>query len=404
MRQYDRIRKYLQNLATENGFAAVESVVESVRNSMTFVFILLKDPGSATTVFEGLNDPGIPIAVGDLVKNEVFAKVGYDEPTARALHDSKWIPFRDQFGHRFNDYFFPFSVVHRTGTSRTEMFAELRKLWKDKSASEIIDHLEVYSIPFKALNGLVDPVETYGKEIGSAVQRLVDMKCPSSTYPFLMQLLRQCSDSAIAKEDALGSLVTIESFLARRALCGIEPTGLLGLFRTMWARVGEHPSKESVSKVIIERLTVEWPGDGRLSESIKTRPLYGSSIARYGILEYDRAKGRDHPGAFASIEHVMPKAYADSWSDVVSKSEHAKLKNLWANLVPLSTEMNSFVDQLPYVEKRKVLAEESMFASARRLANDYESWDASEIEKRSKVLASWSLARWPGPSKSDPTS
>lgn len=148
LRQYERIRKYLQKRLVDDGFNAVEALVEVVRNSMTFVFILLKDPGSATTVFEGLNDPGIPISVGDLVKNEVFSKIGYDEPNARLLHDTSWIPFRDKFGDAFNEYFFPFSVIHRSNTSRTEMFGELRKLWAGKDASAIIANLDEYSDPF----------------------------------------------------------------------------------------------------------------------------------------------------------------------------------------------------------------------------------------------------------------
>lgn len=399
VRQYHRIRKYLQKKVSTDGFSAVEEIVEVVRSSMTFVFILLKDPGSATTVFEGLNDPGIPIAVGDLVKNEVFAKVGYDEPRARKLHDSKWIPFREKFGERFNDYFFPFSVIHRSSASRTEMFAELRKLWREKESSEIIDHLDEYSAPFMALQGLIDPLDAYGKEVGLAVARLVDMKCPSSTYPFLMQLLRQWSESKIGKKAALGSLDTIESFLVRRAICGIEPTGLLGLFRTMWAKVGGHPTKEAVSHTILERLTVEWPDDDRLAEAIRNRPLYGSSVARFAILEYDRSQGQDHPGAFASIEHVMPKSYAESWSPVVSRAEHGKLKHLWANLVPLSKEMNNSVDQWPYEKKRAIFSEESMFASARRLAKENAKWGPVELGRRSDTLVLWAKKRWMRPDK-----
>ncbi len=160
-RQYDRIHKYLQKITAENGFASLDSVVEAVRNSMTFVFILLKDPGSATTVFEGLNDPGIPISVGDLVKNEVFSRVGYNEPQATFLHDNKWMPFRNQFGESFNDYFFPFCVIHKPTTSRTEMFGDLRKQWGELSAEQIISELEEYATPFLTINGNQDPTELY---------------------------------------------------------------------------------------------------------------------------------------------------------------------------------------------------------------------------------------------------
>ena len=106
-------------------------MIEAARNGLTFVFILLKDPGSATTVFEGLNDPGAPISVGDLVKNEVFARKGYDAEDAQHLHDSKWVPFFAKFGEDFNDYFFPYAVTQRANTSKTDMFKDLREAWKN---------------------------------------------------------------------------------------------------------------------------------------------------------------------------------------------------------------------------------------------------------------------------------
>lgn len=399
LRQYDRIRKYLQKRAIDDGFDAIEALVEIVRNSMTFVFILLKDPGSATTVFEGLNDPGIPISVGDLVKNEVFYKIGYDEPKARSLHDTKWIPFRDKFGETFNEYFFPFSVIHRSNTSRTEMFGELRKLWAGKDASAIITDLDEYSAPFLALHGLTDPIDLYGKDVGSVIKRLAYMRCPSSAYPFLMRVLREYAKSIATKKDTLGVLLTVESFIARRAICGIEPTGLLGLFRTMWSKVNGHPTGHNVAQTILERLTVEWPDNERLSEAIRNRPLYGSSIARYAILEYDRSLGSDHPGDVATIEHVMPQSYCDEWASVVTKEDHGKLRHLWANLVPVSKEMNGSVDQLPYSEKRPAFLHESMFISTRRLAKDNECWGPDQIAKRSDILTKWATDRWPRPSK-----
>lgn len=398
LRQYNRILKHLRKSIQVGGFEAISKIVEAVRNSLTFVFILLKDPGSATTVFEGLNDPGVPISVGDLVKNEVFSRIGYNEPEALTLHDSKWMPFRKMFKESFNDYFFPYSVVHRPSTSRTEMFGELRKQWKNLNSTEIIGELREYATPFLVIHGEQNAVEAYGKEVGVSIRRLVSLRRPASVYPFVMQLLKLFSLQGVNKKTVVGCLETLESFLVRRALCGIEPTGLLGLFRTMWTNVDGQPTIERVQTVMLKRLTVEWPTDQRLRDSIKSRPLYGSNVAKFVILEYDRAQGMDHPiEPTVSIEHIMPKGYCDQWSDVVSKHTHGKLRHLWANLIPLSSVMNSKVDQDPFALKKKVFAKESMFVSTRRLANEYDSWGEKEIKERSDLLSEWAINRWKRP-------
>ncbi|OIQ94369.1 hypothetical protein GALL_237070 [mine drainage metagenome] len=193
----------------------------------------------------------------------------------------------------------------------------------------------------------------------------------------------------------IGCLDTIESFLVRRAICGIEPTGLLGLFRTMWSSVDGHPTAEAIESVIMKRLTIEWPTDERMRESIKTRPLYGAAIAKYVVLEYDKSLGLDQPKTNDfSIEHVMPRSYCDAWSEVVTKPQHAKLKDLWANLIPLSTAMNEVVAQSEFHNKKTYFEVDSMFASARRVGKDFESWGEKEICERSEHLADWAIKRW----------
>lgn len=393
--QFNRINKYLITKYENNGFQNVEKLVEVVRTRLTFVFILLKDPGSASTVFEGLNDPGVPISVGDLVKNEVFARIGDEESQAKLVHEQYWSPFRDKFGSKFDEYFFPFSIIKKSSTTRTEMFGELRKLWNGFSPQEIIKSLDQYSKPFLVFIGLEDPIINYGKSVGRLIENLIKLKQPSSTYPFLMKLLHEFSERNITKNDVLGCLTVIESFLVRRSICGIEPTGLLVMFRTLWTACEGHPTKEKIIEQINKRTTVEWPTDQRVKESINTRPIYGTVIAKYLVIEYDRSLGMDHPiTEDFTLEHIMPKKYCDTWKGIVPKADHTKLKNLWANLVPLTSSMNNTIDQAPYEKKKSFFENESMFISTRELGKKYAKWDVNEINTRSETLAEWAVTRW----------
>ena len=332
--QFKGIRKYVLSKVKAHGFKELEKLVEVVRNGLTFVFILLKDPGSATTVFEGLNDPGLPISVGDLVKNEVFARIGYDDDKAIKLHENSWLPFRDKFKEKFDDYFFPFCVIHKSSASRTEMFSELRDLWRGLDSKKIIDDLDQYSSHYLALSGIIDAKEEYENKAGTEVNKLVELGHPAATLPFLMNLLKKFKENEISRKDTIECIQVIESFLVRRAICGIEPTGLLGMFRTMWSLCNNQPNAEQISHIINNRLTIEWPSDERLLKAISERPLYGSSIAKYVILEYDRAQSNETPPVDQfTIEHVMPQSYYESWSGLISKDRHAKLKDLWANFI-----------------------------------------------------------------------
>ena len=395
LNQFKRIHSYMHNKVIEHGFDELAKIVEAVRNGLTFVFILLKDPGSATTVFEGLNDPGVPISVGDLVKNEVFARIGYDEENAKVLHKYTWLPFRNKFKDKFDGFFFPFCVIHKSSASRTEMFGELRNLWEGIEAKEIITSLDEYSSPYRALMGLIDAKLEYGSDVGTEINNLVELKHPAATYPFLMKLLKEFEENKVAKRDVIECIQVVESFLVRRAICGIEPTGLLGMFRTMWSLCESHPTAQKVSDIIKKRLTVEWPSDERLEKSILERPLYGANIAKYVILEYDRSQSVENLSLeHLTIEHIMPRSYTDSWKDIISRERHSKVKDLWANLIPLSQSMNNLVDQATYNDKRPYFVDESMFASTRKFGNKYEEWNEDKIKERSEELVNWAKNRW----------
>lgn len=398
VRQFKNIQKYLRNKLSAGGFQAVEDLVDAARNGLTFVFILLKDPGSAFTVFEGLNDPGVPIAVEDLVKNEVFSRIGYDELAAKSLHDNRWLPFRERFRDKFNDYFFPYTVLLKSSTSRTEMFGELRSNWKNLDATQIIEQLEEYAGPYLAIIGVEKAELLYKSSVAEQISKLVRLRQPAATFPFEMKLLKSLEEGNISAIDVAGCLKVLESFLVRRAISGIEPTGLLGLFRTMWSSTDGHPNAENVAAVILKRLTVEWPSDQRVREAIASRPIYGSAIAKYIVMEYDRSLGQDHPEDLdGTLEHIMPSSYCDTWKDVVSKSDHAKVKDLLANLIPLSVKMNQAVAQSSFEQKKQALAKESKYISARAFFEKYDCWGVAEIEHRSEELAQWATTRWKRP-------
>lgn len=396
--QFTRIRRFLDRRFKEDGAETLKSIIEAARTRLTFVFILLKDPATATTVFEGLNDPGVPIGVGDLVKNEVFAKVGDAPDKAIAIHSTYWLPFESKLGASFDDYFFPYCIVHEPGALRADMFKELRKLWGESAdAASIISQLDEYTEPFLAISGGVIP-PGYSPKIAAAVDRLVRMRRPAAVFPFVMRLLKAYSDGVLEESHAVDVLGLIEAFLVRRALCGLEPTGLLGLFRFLWNNVNGAPTYKNVSEVIFKRLTVEWPDDERLGAQIISRPLYGSSMANYVILEYERSRDGDFPeGVPLWIEHVLPQKMTEGWKTLFSPEAHKGLVDTWANLVPLSSEMNRELSQGAYDLKREAFRKGSAFVSAREFGEAYDSWSPDKLSERAKELVTWAKARWPRP-------
>lgn len=392
--QFNRIKSFLQKRYTEFGIEHLQNIVTTAQTKLTFVFILLKDPATATTVFEGLNDPGIPIGIGDLVRNEVFSKISDDASYAHTVHRDIWLPFREKLGENFDKYFFPYAIIREPNINNADLFRGLRKIWGDtKNPEEIINTLEEYSTPYLAIATGKYPT-TYSKGVTQILDLLVKSNSPTSIYPFVMKLLKEYENGNVSEKDTIECLEVLEAFLVRRAITGIEPTGLLALFRTAWNNMNGKPSKEGLKEAILKRNTIDWPDDNRFVTAIKTRNLYSSHICKYALLEYDRSLGSDIPDNDFWIEHVMPQQRR-KWEDVINAEDHQNLVNTWGNLIPLTQEMNKGISDSEFSKKKQEFENNSVFSTARNLGKNNDIWNKEKILERSETIAQWAVSRWP---------
>jgi hypothetical protein len=188
-------------------------------------------------------------------------------------------------------------------------------------------------------------------------------------------------------------LDVIDSFLTRRALCGYEPTGLHAVFKRLWTDCDGEVSGTSVAGALAQHKTVVWPGDEELIEKIQSRPLYGTSIANYVITEYDKSLEGDPATIITQIEHVLPRSQGAGWKQFTSQ-EHTMMKDLFANLLPLSNTMNVELSNKPYETKRNIYSQDSVFKSTRSFATEFETWTPEALRRRGQSLGEWCVERW----------
>jgi hypothetical protein len=226
------------------------------------------------------------------------------------------------------------------------------------------------------------------------LDKLVSSSCPTSLFPFLMQLLNQYTLGNVNEKDTIDCLEIIESFMIRRAIAGLEPTGLLSFFKTTWAACDNKPNGIILKEVILSRSSVEWPDDSRIRNAVRTRNIYSSHLRQFLLKEYDMSLGSDDPSNEFWIEHIMPQKLNNEWSTIINSKDHQECVNTWGNLIPLTQEMNQSLSQSSFEIKSKEFENNSVFKSARILINEYKKWDKEEILKRSDNIAEWAINRW----------
>ena len=401
--QYNRIRADLNKLMRDHGLAALEQRVEVVATRLSVVSISLRDPTVAPKIFERLNYGAEPVTVADLVRNEVFARSGDDPKTALHLFDSRWEPFVGRFADKNSDldrFLFPYGLMHNPNVKKAELFGALRKWWDQFNPEQIINDLEQYQPAYLALTSGID-YQPHPAAIRLRVNRIYRSGRPSSIYPFLLKVLRSFEVERVSEANACAILDAVESFLFRRAILGIEPTGLHAVFKSLWQELIGDVQSGTVDKlvtakrtrdIISSKPTISWPKDEEFRAAIETGDLYRRKIANYALREYELSLKGESPLDEHQIEHIAPQSPTEGWKKVIPEG-YEKLVHTWGNLLPLTPTMNPSAGQSEFTIKRQAYAD-SIFASAREVAKA-KVWDAKAIQRRSKAIADWALKRWP---------
>lgn len=403
-KQYAVMFRDLSKIYKEGGLAALSERVEITATKLSVVSISLREPTVAPKIFERLNFGAEPITVADLVRNEIFARSGDDLAIAQTLFDTKWEPFISRFSDKnfdLNKFLFPYGLIKNPNVKRNDLFLTIRGAWDSLGGpAEIIADLELYQAPYLAVHYGRDFLKD-SKGVNLRVKRLAAMNRPSSVYPFVLPLLKSFREKVLSEETACNALDLIESFLFRRAVAGIEPTGLHSVFKGLWRELTKEMDVRSLDELlsvsrirqeINSRATVAWPSNSDFSEAVKHGPLYRRKIAGYAIREYELGLDDECPIDVPQIEHIAPQKKPASWS-MMSDDDYKNIVHTWGNLVPISPEMNPSASAKDFFDK-KPSYQKSKFPSVRHLTS-IETWDACAIMERANSIAEWAVKRWP---------
>ncbi len=402
--QYRRIQNLLKASIQKEGFDNFVSRVNVIASKLSLVTISLRDPIAAPIIFERLNSRGEKITTADLVRNEIFARDASDPAKASTMFSNYWEPFQKKYDSRkigVETLLFPYGLTFDPNVTKADLFSKLRNRWSGLSDTiEVISELDEFSDTLFALEK-GEILDTIPAELRTNLLRLFQANSPSSIYPFVFLGVQSVKRRSQDAKDVSGAFSAIESFLVRRAICGIEPTGLHAVFKGMWSEIltnldfNGRVTAHAIQQLIKRRTTVSWPDDDQLEEALCRDALYKRKICRFVVGQKEIATYGETPMDDFWIEHVLPrKFHSGNWSKDFSPEEHEELKDTIGNLLPLTAEMNQVASQSAYVIKRAEF-ENSVFSQARDFAKKYEKWTPDTVRSRSSEFAEWAVKRWP---------
>ncbi|MGB4664722.1 MAG: DUF262 and DUF1524 domain-containing protein [Bacteroidales bacterium] len=365
---------------------------------------LSRDKDNPQLIFESMNSTGKDLSQADLIRN--FMLMRLDGETQKRLYEDYWRPMELEFGQEaYSSYFDSFmrhDLTMKTGNipKISEVYEEFKKYFYNsrRDNEEELKELKKYAAYFCAM--ALDKEED--KELKEAFSDLRELKVDVS-YPLLLELYNDYKMGVLSKEDFIKIIRLIESYVFRRAVCGIPTNSLNKTFATFGKSIIKEKYLESVKAHFIKMTSYRrFPNDEEFKKELECRDLYNFRSRSYLLrrLENHDRKERVNVSEY-TIEHILPQntnlnhdwreALGPDWEKIQQKYVHT-LGNLTL------TGYNSEYSDKFFTDKRDMKGgfRESPLKLNRGLAN-LDTWNEETILQRAENLSKEALKVWQYP-------
>ena len=375
-------------------------------NRLEVVDVTLQAHDDPQSIFESLNSTGLDLSPSDLIRNFILMRLPEAQQTR--LYEDIWYNIELLFrGHEHTfDNFARDYVALKTRATKQERADAIYHGFRRSFASfceadggleealvEIRRHAEYYAA-FSLGRGnpdrrLLTPLRQ--------LRRLVDVPA------ILVMRLFDCHDrvETLPTEEFAEALALLESYVFRRAICGLQTRGYWSVFTTLAHRIDEKHPLESL-KVCLARQSdnYRFPHDHEFQIQLERQDIYGKRVCRVLLerLENYNMKEPTDTSEY-SIEHVMPQneRLSEAWREMLGPNWKTIQEEWLHRLGNLTlTAYNPEISDRPF-EKKKTI--EGGFAdSAVRLnkfVREQAVWTAAEMHQRGVDLSKRGLKIWP---------
>ncbi|WQW02598.1 DUF262 and DUF1524 domain-containing protein [Helicobacter pylori] len=384
----------------------LETIFKGLEKLMIVYIALDKGKDDPQLIFESMNSKGIELTQTDLIRNYIIMETETEEKQ-KDFYNGYWRAMEEDFKQNktlFNRFVRHYLTIKTGKIPNEKKVYEAFKDYQQKERIEIEDllkDLQKYcgyfcQIVFKKESDERD------KGLNEALGFLVDLEM-DVVYPLLLELYSDYSDGVLSKRDFISIIALTESYICRRAVCGIPSSGLNKFFASFTKKIQKDEYLESIEKHF-GSLTENrrFPDDDEFKEEFMRKDFYKFELIKYlfNRMENFNRKEREPTDKY-TIEHIMPQKLTEEWERDLGQDHeriHTQYLHTIGNLT--LTGYNSEYSNKSFQEKQGM---EGGFKDSPLRLNQglrdrgLESFGEKEIKKRANDLADWALKIWTYP-------
>ncbi len=224
-------------------------------------------------------------------------------------------------------------------------------------------------------------------------------------YPFFLEIYNDYLSSLLDREDLLEIFKLVESYVFRRAICGIPTNSMNKTFASLSRNIDKNNYLEDIKQAFAKMTSYKrFPDNVEFRREIVAKDIYNFRNCKYLLSKlenHNRTKELVDVDNY-TIEHIIPQNpnlsvewqqdLGENWQDIQAKYLHT-IGNLSL------TGYNAKLSDRSFQEKRDM---KDGFADSplrlNRMLAKLETWNEREINNRAKSLADIAVEVWSFPS------
>ena len=358
-------------------------------------------------IFESLNSTGLSLSQSDLIRNYVL--MGQEPDFQNRLYEEYWFPMEQRFGDEYTKRFDRF--IRDYLTLETRQIPNVKSVYeKFKAHIPSTDDSEILEIT-------IEDISRYAKHYASIAllqekdlefqvcfKNIQDLRVEVA-FPFLLEVYEDYTRGTIEKAEIIEIFRLVESYVFRRAVCGIPTNSLNKTFAALMTDVDKKDYLRSLKVAFFQmRSYRRYPSDIEFKQSLLIRDVYNFDRCNYLLRNLENYRRNDPIGdENHTIEHIMPQNpnLSKAWQDELGENFqeiYEKYLHTIGNLTLIATRDNPALSDLPFGKKRDMDGgfRDSPLRLNRSLAQT-EQWDEKTILARAEELAEKALKIWISP-------
>ena len=364
-------------------------------------------------IFESMNSTGRELTQADLIRNYILMNL---EPAKQnELYEFHWRPMEEHFGQDFYAAHFDAFIRHYL-TMKTGVIPNISSVYEafksyarsPEISAHVIDVLLQDIATFAGYFCNMAFRKEKDAELKSCFSDLSELKVDVA-YPLLLELYDDYQKGLLPKNDFIYTLRLIESYVFRRAVCGIPTNSLNKVFSTFSRNLPKDRYLEGIqAHLMLLPSYRKFPTDEEFRRELQTRDIYNFRNRRYLFRKLENYDTKEPVNVNNyTIEHILPQNpnLSQSWRDSLGpewKRIHEELLHTIGNLT--LTGYNSEYGAYSFTEKRDMKGgfRQSTLRLNRGLG-DLTDWNEPGIKQRASSLAAEALNVWTYPQLCDET-